>query len=249
MKRLTLLVILPFSCLFGLWGSTQWTAALLYYTPSLGSPLWVSGGMVLYPPWQFLSWYAVFSKQYPELFNTTTLPAFFGVVVGVVAVAFSSLLQKGKLMLPTTYGSSRWSDWEETRAAGLMENNGVMLGKTGDGKAYLRHDGPEHILAFAPTRSGKGVGLVVPTLLSWTGSALIHDIKGENWALTSGWRSTFSHCIYFNPTSPHSACFNPLLEVRKGDKEVRDVQNIADILVGVASENGKNRTLRPGERA
>jgi type IV secretory pathway TraG/TraD family ATPase VirD4 len=46
---------------------------------------------------------------------------------------------------------------------------------------YLRHEGPEHVLTFAPTRSGKGVGLVVPTLLSWPASAVIHDIKGENW--------------------------------------------------------------------
>lgn len=42
---------------------------------------------------------------------------------------------------------------------------------------------PKAIEGFAPTRSGKGVGLVVPTLLSWTGSAVIHDIKGENWTL------------------------------------------------------------------
>src|SRR6185312_1065647 len=96
---------------------------------------------------------------------------------------------------------------------------------------YLRHDGPDHIMAFAPTRSGKGVGLVVPTLLSWTGSAVIHDIKGENWALTAGWRSKFSHCLLFNPTDPRSARYNPLLEVRRGPEEVRDVQNIADILV------------------
>jgi type IV secretion system protein VirD4 len=86
-------------------------------------------------------------------------------------------------------------------------------------------------MAFAPTRSGKGVGLVVPTLLSWTGSAIIHDIKGENWQLTAGWRATFSHCLLFNPTDPNSARYNPLLEVRRGENEVRDVQNIADILV------------------
>ena len=60
-------------------------------------------------------------------------------------------------------------------------------------------------MAFAPTRSGKGVGLVVPTLLSWTGSAVIHDIKGENWQLTAGWRSRFSHCLLFNPTDARSA--------------------------------------------
>src|SRR3546814_12544141 len=77
--------------------------------------------------------------------------------------------------------------------------------------------------------SGKGVGLVVPTLLSWTGSAVIHDIKGENWQLTAGWRAQFSHCLLFNPTDPCSARYNPLLEVRKGSHEVRDVQNIAEI--------------------
>ena len=86
-------------------------------------------------------------------------------------------------------------------------------------------------MAFAPTRSGKGVGLVVPTLLGWTGSAVIHDIKGENWERTAGWRSRFSHCLLFNPTDSRSARYNPLLEVRRGSDEVRDVQNIADILV------------------
>ena len=57
---------------------------------------------------------------------------------------------------------------------------------------------------------------MVPTLLTWTGSAVIHDIKGENWQLTSGWRQRFSHCFKFDPTDPGSARFNPLLEVRRG---------------------------------
>jgi len=129
----------------------------------------------------------------------------------------------------TTYGSSRWATEREITQAGLFRASGVFLGRLKND--YLRHDGPEHVMAFAPTRSGKGVGLVVPTLLSWTGSAVIHDIKGENWQLTAGWRSKFSHCLLFNPTDPRSARYNPLLEVRKGPDEVRDVQNIADILV------------------
>jgi hypothetical protein len=96
---------------------------------------------------------------------------------------------------------------------------------------YLRHDGPEHVLCFAPTRSGKGVGLVIPTLLTWPGSAIVHDIKGENWQLTAGWRARFGRVLLFDPTDPDSSAYNPLLEVRRGDTEVRDVQNVADILV------------------
>jgi len=129
----------------------------------------------------------------------------------------------------TTYGTARWANAEDIRKAHLDQPAGVFLGL--HRQQYLRHEGPEHVLAFAPTRSGKGVGLVVPTLLSWPASAVVHDIKGENWQITAGWRSRFSHCLLFNPTDAKSAAYNPLLEVRKGAHEVRDVQNIADILV------------------
>ena len=115
------------------------------------------------------------------------------------------------------------------RDAGLLNPDGAVLGRLGN--AYIRHDGPEHVLCFAPTRSGKGVGLVVPTLLTWPGSVVCHDIKGENWQLTAGYRERFGRVLRFDPTDPTSAAYNPLMEVRRGPKEVRDVQNIADILV------------------
>ncbi|GBQ13256.1 TrbI/VirB10 family protein [Komagataeibacter rhaeticus] len=98
-------------------------------------------------------------------------------------------------------------------------------------KTYLRHNGPEHVLCFAPTRSGKGVGLVIPTLLTWPGSAIVHDIKGENWQETAGFRGTFSRVLLFDPTNPRSDAYNPLLEIRRGEWEVRDAQNVADVLV------------------
>ena len=104
-----------------------------------------------------------------------------------------------------------------------------MLGRL-DGE-YLRHDGPEHVLCFAPTRSGKGVGLVVPSLLTWPGSCIVHDIKGENWSLTAGFRARFGRVLLFDPTNTASSAYNPLLEVRRGEWEVRDVQNVADVLV------------------
>ena len=129
----------------------------------------------------------------------------------------------------TTYGSARWADAREVRRAGLLGLDGVVLGRF-DGR-YLRHDGPEHVLCFAPTRSGKGVGLVIPTLLTWPSSTIVHDIKGENFQLTSGWRARFGPVLLFDPTNQASAAYNPLLEIRKGDCEVRDAQNIADILV------------------
>src|SRR5207342_1092639 len=124
-----------------------------------------------------------------------------------------------------TYGSARWATREEVRSAGLLCPDGVVLGR--HASDYLRHDGPEHVLCFAPTRSGKGVGLVIPTLLTWPGSAIVHDIKGENWQMTAGWRARFGRVLLFDPTNPVSAAYNPLLEVRRGDTEVRDVQNVA----------------------
>lgn len=104
----------------------------------------------------------------------------------LVAIALS-VWRSRQSRLVTTYGSARWADANDVRKAGLTRSEGVFLGLHRG--QYLRHDGPEHILTFAPTRSGKGVGLVVPTLLSWPASVVVHDIKGENWTLTASWRA------------------------------------------------------------
>src|SRR3546814_14289174 len=102
----------------------------------------------------------------------------------------------------------------------MLGSDGVILGRMGG--AYLRHDGAEHILCFAPTRSGKGVGLVVPTLLTWPGSCIVHDIKGENWQLTAGFRAQPGSVLTFDPTNRASADYTPLPEVRPGAWEVRE---------------------------
>ncbi len=80
------------------------------------------------------------------------------------------------------------------------------------------------------------MGLVIPTLLSWPHSVLVYDIKKENWALTAGWRQKFSRTWRFEPTATDSVRFNPLFEIRKGLSEVKDVQNVADILVDPTGE-------------
>ena len=136
------------------------------------------------------------------------------------------------------HGSARWADQQDIKEAGLLGNNdGVYVGgwldKDGEFN-YLRHNGPEHVLCYAPTRSGKGVGLVVPTLLSWRHSAVITDLKGELWALTAGWRKVYAKnkVLRFEPASKDSVCWNPLDEIRLGtDHEVGDVQNLATLIV------------------
>jgi type IV secretion system protein VirD4 len=213
----------------GVWAATQWAAAMLGYQAQLGAPWVVLFGFPVYRPWQLFPWWYAYDAYAPQVFDRAGLLAGASGFMGCAAAVIGSLWRARQNRLVTTYGSSRWATKREIETVGLFHAAGVFLGRLGN--RYLRHDGPEHVMAFAPTRSGKGVGLVVPTLLSWTGSAVIHDIKGENWQLTAGWRARFSYCLLFNPTDPRSARYNPLLEVRKGPDEVRDVQNIADILV------------------
>ncbi|RZF59138.1 conjugal transfer protein TraG [Sphingomonas populi] len=215
--------------LTGVWFATQWAAAHLAYQPELGRPWFVAFGHPVYVPWALFGWWFSFDAYAPTVFEEAGAIAATSGLVGCAAAIFGSLWRARQRNNLTTYGSARWADPRDIRRAGLLTEAGVFLGRVGP--RYLRHDGPEHIMAFAPTRSGKGVGLVVPTLLGWSGSAVIHDIKGENWQLTAGWRQRFSHCLLFNPTDARSARYNPLLEVRRGTDEVRDVQNIADILV------------------
>ncbi|MFX6330768.1 type IV secretory system conjugative DNA transfer family protein, partial [Acinetobacter baumannii] len=85
-----------------------------------------------------------------------------GFIAAAIAIAMS-VWRVREARESQTYGSARWASEDEIRAAGLFAPDGVMLGRLE--RAYVRHDGPEHVLCYAPTRSGKGVGLVVPTLL------------------------------------------------------------------------------------
>jgi type IV secretion system protein VirD4 len=215
--------------LAGLWGATEWTAMRLEFQPALGPTWFLAAGVPVYQPYLFFAWWYHFDAYAPGIFLEGAGWAAGGSVVAAVMAIAGSVRRARQSAPVTTYGSARWATEPEVRAAGLLRPAGIYLGRVS--KQHLRHAGPEHVLCFAPTRSGKGVGLVVPTLLSWPSSAVVHDIKGENWALTAGWRSQFSHCLLFDPTDARSAAYNPLLEVRRGPKEVRDVQNIADVLV------------------
>jgi type IV secretion system protein VirD4 len=211
------------------WSATQWTAWRLGYQVQLGLPWTHIGSVPLYPPPAFFWWWFSFDAYAPGIFVEGALIAASGGFASVAVAIAMSVWRAREAREAHTYGSARWATSKEIQSAGLVNPDGAILGRLE--QKYLRHDGPEHVLCFAPTRSGKGVGLVVPTLLTWPGSCIVHDIKGENWQLTAGWRASFGRVLLFDPTNPESSAYNPLLEVRRGDSEVRDVQNIADILV------------------
>ena len=212
-----------------LWAATQWTAWRLGYQLQLGPPWFELAGVPVYHPPAFFWWWYAYDAYAPSIFVEGACIAASGGLISIAVAIGMSVWRARETKNVATYGSARWATVREARNAGLLGLDGVVLGKLGSD--YLRHDGPEHVLCFAPTRSGKGVGLVVPTLLTWPGSSIVHDIKGENWELTSGFRAHHGRVLLFDPTNAESAAYNPLLEVRRGEWEVRDVQNIADVLV------------------
>jgi type IV secretion system protein VirD4 len=215
--------------LLTIWTATEWTAWRLGYQPELGRPWFELLHFPFYLPPAFFWWWYAYDAYAPSIFiEGAYIAASGGIIAAAVAIGMSVWRAREAKNIET-YGSARWAQPKEIAEAGLLGPDGVVLGRYQRG--YLRHDGPEHVLCFAPTRSGKGVGLVIPSLLTWPGSAIVHDIKGENWQLTAGFRAQHGRVLLFDPTNAKSSAYNPLLEVRRGEWEVRDVQNIADILV------------------
>ncbi|QNE33677.1 type IV secretory system conjugative DNA transfer family protein (plasmid) [Sphingomonas sp. NBWT7] len=187
-------------------------------------------------------------------FDPLKMPAFFwyyrhdpvvlkafgaGMVVGLVLTGIMLWwLLKQK---PPLHGAARFAKEGEIRRAGFRADNGIVVGKKG-GK-FLTFGGSEHCIVEAPTRSGKGVGIVIPNLLSWQASVVVLDVKRENWDATAGFRQKFGQAVYlFNPTDPEgrTARYNPLGYIDRTDPDqvVIELQKIATMLF-VAPERGE----------
>lgn len=141
------------------------------------------------------------------------------------------------------YGSARWMNEKEMKFLGLYRqkfdsiifgaNGGARYRELAAGKYRLKKEGKivfnsedGHIYVNGPTRAGKGISIIIPTLLSYTESVFVYDIKKENFEKTAGWRRKFSHVVKLEFASPDSAHFNALSYVTKGDTEIRELQNI-----------------------
>lgn len=216
--------------------ATQTVAAIFDHQPLLDGAVFRSGDATLYRPWQVLVWDARWAETYPRPFALARLVACAGLALSACAAALA--LRAPPRLKPSA--KHAWGDFRDAARAGLFATKGVVLGKL-EGE-ILCYDGPEHHLLVGASRSGKGRGHVVPTLLAWPASALVLDLKGEladgdarvGFVGAAGFRETLGPVLRFAPTRLDSASFNPLLEVRRGPNEVRDVQNIVDVLVDPA---------------
>ena len=150
----------------------------------------------------------------------------------VIALIASGVLTIPLFLLrqPTWYGDARWARHGEISTTQLRADDGVVLGKK-NGK-LLRNAEPVHTLVAAPTRSGKGVGVVIPNLLSWNGSVVVLDIKKENYAITAGHRRKYHPVYLWAPMDEHSHRYNPLDFIsREPTRRITELQKLATILV------------------
>ncbi len=218
--------------LIGQWAATTFIAEVFHHQSALGRPLHVFGAP-LYAPWMINDWARAWGEQYPRPFAVAGLMQAAGLLLGCIAAAIAWRGKKGV----KPFGQNAWAGFSDARAAGLFAETGAVLGKL-HGET-LCFDGPEHQILIGASRSGKGRGHVVPTLLAWPTSALVLDVKGEladgdarvAFPGTAGFRERIGPVLRFAPTRMESTSFNPLFEVRRGANEVRDVQNIVEILV------------------
>jgi type IV secretion system protein VirD4 len=215
-----------------------------------GSLLLLSLLVLLVMGWLFLSGMTllIIVSRDPNDADLLTLYQYwyhYRMVPGVLDKIYqASLIGLGVIFLPTLlllmpasskskqYGDARFASGGEIRKAGLMGDHGIIVGSYG-GK-YLMFPGQQHVIISAPTRSGKGVGVVIPNLLNWSDSVVVLDIKQENWDLTSGFRSKHGQgCFLFNPaaTDYRTHRYNPLAYISEDPNfRIDDAQKIANML-------------------
>lgn len=230
--------------ILGLSAAASYVAAVLGRPPT--PPLFSVFDFDIFSPGDFLVWFWHWYSAAPAVFDIGLAIYLACLFVGVAAAA----VYRTSLRRSTAYGSARWAGKKDF--ADLVQKNvsGVVLGKKGG--HILAHNGPEHVALIAPTRSGKGVGVIVPTLTVWRGSAIVNDMKGENYDITAAHREKrLKQKIYrFAPAempgqNPHLCRLNPLAAVRPGENSVKDAQMIADVLVdphGVGLEDHWQKT-------
>lgn len=121
--------------------------------------------------------------------------------------------------------------------------DGIVLGLDDRGRVQ-RQVADDHVLGEGPPGSGKTACVAVPTLLTWRGSTLVYDPKGEMAKVTGRFRSVLGPTFIIDPTAADptaTACYNPLLEIRDGPHLVADCQAVALVLAGSVGESAADQ--------
>ena len=139
------------------------------------------------------------------------------------------------------HGAARFANEREIKRHGFRAAVGIVLGRKRG--RFLTFGGSEHVIVEAPTRSGKGTGIVIPNLLTWQGSVVVLDVKRENYDASAGFRAHYGQQVFlFNPTDREgrTARYNPLAYIDRTDPDdvIIELQKIATMLF-VAPEHGE----------
>lgn len=196
----------------------SWMAGCLFMLVNKARPV----GVLPQTYWTYIYYYHTEKRVMQQLLFSGALP------IAAFVFATAKLLQKKRAL----HGEARFATRGEVAAAGLLTSSGLIVGQYGS--RFLMSDGPFHVLLAAPTRSGKGVGVVIPNLLNFGDSVVVLDIKQENWDLTAGFRQKHGQaCFLFNPAARdfRTHRWNPLEYVSRDEHfRVDDLQKIASML-------------------
>ena len=250
---------------FGIWASTQRFCTLVGHQSGwVGEPFFVLqiGNFIypLYPPFAIFHWTLIYIRRteiHPFLFEAFTIAGYTSVAAILFYFLAEFIIIRGAGQ--KIFGTARWGTVKDLKKAGLLGlSGGMIIGQLASAKVTALYNtqkqsvilhlkkpaqkiiqsGIYNTILSAPTRSGKGVSSVIPTLLSYNGSVIVLDFKGENFDYTSGFRSRFGKVYRWEPTGDKGHHFNPMMEIRPGEDAFSDANLIADILTTPASGGG-----------
>ena len=180
-----------------------------------------------------LVWYLGLAR-YPLLHSLVMVLVWAAILVVPLRALFQPLiLRYGGSAADDTHGSARFATDAEARD--LTGDAGLLIGRDRKTGKLLRYPGPAHLLTIAPTRSGKGVGTIIPNLLEYPFATVCIDPKGENARATARRRETFGPVHVLDPfgiAGRPSAAFNPFDALDPDSLDLtEDAASLAEALV------------------
>jgi type IV secretion system protein VirD4 len=189
------------------------------------------------------NWQAI-RLRHPDLWQVIGLIFLFATLGSLLLGSF--VVHEGL----TRFGETHWQSKSELKRNGFFEKpgRGFLLGKMGKPKSsakFLCSTSFPHCLVVAPTGRGKGTGFVIPNLLCFVGSAVVLDVKGENFDKTSRKRRARGDKVWrfapvdwerpthrYNPLQRIAALSNP-------DQRQMELRKTANLFLQADGENAR----------